>query len=556
MNIPGRSQNIEDEQAIGRNADPSLNVEPSIEESPPPRDDASIEAALSIAIGIVLFENTRDQLVDLARTLNRAIDRLAASGEAGHPSRASVHSVRLLNNGKMAVDVAVFRPDVEVIASAENLGFGRAHNLLMRDAFGEGAGFYLALNPDGMLHPDVLVELAAVARLGGGPALIEATQFPEELAKVFDSVTLSTPWASGCCLLIPASIHQRLGGFDENLFLYCEDVDLSWRARLAGYAVRQAPRALIAHSLNSPGVSRAKRQAHLQAAHYLAAKWGNEPFARRIERDLAAAGCEPIRPLRCEPVSPAPPIPDFDHYLGFAPTRWSFPPAIPDHAAAEARDGEDAIDVVVRFHDPAQIRRLSRCLFSIYAQRHQPIRALIMLPGFDDAALAAVAACVEAFDWSAPRRKPVVTNVAVAATGDRRSLLWNAGVDLSRARYLGFCDFDDIVYAAGYGYLLHRLRSGEAKASIASSLLVDCVPMDGFDFVCSKTCPALDERHLPYEFCSSNCLLVDLFQIEREQLYMDLTDPQFTTVLARIFWTYRTDCGGIGTIVGEHYRRV
>ncbi len=45
----------------------------------------------------------------------------------------------------------------------------------------------------------------------------------------------------------------EIGGFDEALGSYCEDVDLNWRARLAGYAVAYAPRALVYHMVSATG---------------------------------------------------------------------------------------------------------------------------------------------------------------------------------------------------------------------------------------------------------------------------------------------------------------
>ncbi|MDE3089989.1 MAG: glycosyltransferase family 2 protein [Chloroflexota bacterium] len=45
----------------------------------------------------------------------------------------------------------------------------------------------------------------------------------------------------------------EIGGFDEALGSYCEDVDLNWRARLAGYACAFAPRAIVYHHLSATG---------------------------------------------------------------------------------------------------------------------------------------------------------------------------------------------------------------------------------------------------------------------------------------------------------------
>jgi len=46
---------------------------------------------------------------------------------------------------------------------------------------------------------------------------------------------------------------DEIGGLDEALGSYCEDVDLNWRARLAGYAVAYAPRAIVYHKISATG---------------------------------------------------------------------------------------------------------------------------------------------------------------------------------------------------------------------------------------------------------------------------------------------------------------
>jgi GT2 family glycosyltransferase len=44
-----------------------------------------------------------------------------------------------------------------------------------------------------------------------------------------------------------------IGSFDEDLFMYCEDVDLNWRAQLAGYRCVFAPQAVVYHCLSATG---------------------------------------------------------------------------------------------------------------------------------------------------------------------------------------------------------------------------------------------------------------------------------------------------------------
>ena len=53
--------------------------------------------------------------------------------------------------------------------------------------------------------------------------------------------------ACGGAMLIRRSLFEALGGFDEDLFMYCEDVDLGYRIRLAGGACRVIPDAVVEH---------------------------------------------------------------------------------------------------------------------------------------------------------------------------------------------------------------------------------------------------------------------------------------------------------------------
>lgn len=530
-------------------------------QSSPGRPDVATAPVLAVSIGIVLFNNEPDEIADLVVTLRRAIARLAEERAADKLGAAVAVSILLQNNGDGVVDQAMFGPQARLARSPVNLGFGRAHNLLMRAAFAEGADFYLALNPDAKLHPEALVEMIAAARRAEGRALIEAAQFPEELPKLFDPLTFDTPWASGCCLLIPAAVFAAIGGFDENLFLYFEDIDFSWRARAAGFAVKYAPRALVHHSWHRarPGTNYATKRVYLESAHYVARKWGNERLALAMEQDIGNHGWTPKALPDPMPSVPDASVVDFSNGLRFTAERWAWPAPIPTHQVTRHADVDTTIDIVVRFHDPRQIDRLSRCLFSLYGQRHQPVQVLLMLQGLDDAGVAAVSACVDAFDWSAPRRRPVITNVAVAPAGDHRSVLWNAGVAAAQSRYIGFCDFDDVVYPAGYSYLLHRLQVTGASAVFASSLYVDCTPMPGFDFAFAKRFIPGTNRYdfFVKNFCPPNSVLLDRSQIGPRDLLADaaLSKHEDYRVFAVIVARYRTDWASVGTAVAEYIHR-
>jgi GT2 family glycosyltransferase len=125
----------------------------------------------------------------------------------------------------------------------DNLGFGRGHNHLAQDATAE---YLWLLNPDTIPFYDCLRTLVGAAEAQPRAALIEAAQFPIEHPKMYDDDG-ATNWCCAAALLVRRDAFHQLGGFDESLFLYGEDVDLSWRAWLAGWRCIYVPTARCCH---------------------------------------------------------------------------------------------------------------------------------------------------------------------------------------------------------------------------------------------------------------------------------------------------------------------
>ena len=67
----------------------------------------------------------------------------------------------------------------------------------------------------------------------------------------------SVDWVSGACFITKKNIFNEVGGFDEKIFMYMEEVDLMYRGRLKGYKTGFYPDAHFIHygSLSSNGRS-------------------------------------------------------------------------------------------------------------------------------------------------------------------------------------------------------------------------------------------------------------------------------------------------------------
>ncbi len=138
------------------------------------------------------------------------------------------------------------------VVSAPNNGFGAGHNI------GVGAGaaeFVLVTNVDLEYETDAITNLVAHALIDDASVgSWECRQLPYEHPKFYDPVALETSWSAHACILFRRSCFARAGGYEERIFMYGEDVELSFRLRSLGYRLRYIPSSVVWHyTYDEPG---------------------------------------------------------------------------------------------------------------------------------------------------------------------------------------------------------------------------------------------------------------------------------------------------------------
>ncbi len=204
----------------------------------------------SIQVQAVLFNNNFHDIVKTVESLANAVRVARQSGmDLGNVSLiygdASPEPVLTSGDVQTLQELGGNHLTVEYCHFAFNSGYGKGNNLLAMEST---ADYLVIMNPDIIVSPGYFIDtLAPFAdeRVG----LVEARQTPVEHHKEYDVNTMATEWASGACFMMSTALFQSLGGFDcETFFMYCEDVDLSWRIRLAGYRLYYQPLSPVFHA--------------------------------------------------------------------------------------------------------------------------------------------------------------------------------------------------------------------------------------------------------------------------------------------------------------------
>jgi GT2 family glycosyltransferase len=225
--------------------------------------------APKVAVAVVSW-NTRD-------LLERCLRSLEPDAESG------LAEVWVVDNASSDASAEMVRerfPWVRLVASEQNLGFGRAVNLVAARTATE---WLAPANADVALRPGALERMldAAARDPGAGviaPRLVLPAGNTQHSVFAFPSIPFAlvlqtgayrlwkglgdrmaipghwdpdrgrrVPWAAAALLLVRRRAWEEAGGFDERQWMYAEDLDLGWRLRQAGWATRYDPAAVVDH---------------------------------------------------------------------------------------------------------------------------------------------------------------------------------------------------------------------------------------------------------------------------------------------------------------------
>ena len=255
-------------------------------------------APRSVAVQSILFHTPRTSLDRMLEALDNSAfvgktellcDRLeVVLGDASSTRQLSDDDVEELRSSYSHID------QISYLFFGDNLGTAEGHNRL---APLSTADFLVTSNPDVVPDARALWRMVSIFE-DPSVGMVEAKQLPVEHPKDYEDNTGITSWATTAFAMTPRSLFDELEGFDaQTFFMYCDDVDYSWRVREAGRTVVFASSAVVFHDkrLSLKGrwmPTSAERTYSAQAALLLAHKWSREDVVRRVLHDYDESQAE------------------------------------------------------------------------------------------------------------------------------------------------------------------------------------------------------------------------------------------------------------------------
>ena len=360
-----------------------------------------------------------------------------------------------------------------MLVMRENDGFGGGHDANIRASDDE---FILVSNLDIEFGPDTLTGLVAAAcEDATDVACWEARQCPYEHPKFYDPVTLETAWCSHACILLRRSAYDAVGGYEERIFMYGEDVELSYRFRGAGWRLRYLPHVAVRHfvDFDDPTLRPHQLSGSISANVLLRYRYAGDAQGRAGEMLLTEALSQEHNPARRAALSDARSRIDRDreHYCTtrIPEKKGIFPFDGLDYEIGRVGHDTvlDSLDQLVDFPKVTIITRthgasqgiLREAIASVLNQTYPNIEHLIV-------------------EDRGNLSETLVSDVAAAYGSDTRflrsnrggrSATGNEGLAAATGDLLLFLDFDDLLFADHVELLVRALHA--APDSVAAYAL-------------------------------------------------------------------------------------
>jgi GT2 family glycosyltransferase len=187
--------------------------------------------------------------------LNRCIGSLVNS-------TVDNHQIVVIDNGssdKTCMLIRDFYPQVELVESDRNLGFGKANNIGIKKAMDAGADFVFLLNQDAWVEESTIEDLISVAS-GSAYGILSPMQLDVKgvIEKKFfkylgkstqnnDNRILDVPFVNAASWLMTASCIKTVGLFDSLFYHYGEDTNYCHRVYYYNFKVGIAKEVQVTH---------------------------------------------------------------------------------------------------------------------------------------------------------------------------------------------------------------------------------------------------------------------------------------------------------------------
>lgn len=253
---------------------------------------------MKLSASIVLYNTKIDEL-------KRVIDSYFA-----YQGEKQLFLVDNSPNDNLREIAKMYPNDVFYIFNNENMGYGKAHNIAIKKSIEQNLPYHIILNPDiiiekntlekltnymeqhpevGNIMPKIIYpdgELQYLCKLLPSPIdlifrrFIPIKNWKEAINKRYElhsfgyDQIMNIPNLSGCFMFLRTEVLKQVGLFDENIFMYLEDIDLNRRIH-SKYKTIYYPDATVIHEHQKESYkSKRLLKAHIQSAIYYFNKYG------------------------------------------------------------------------------------------------------------------------------------------------------------------------------------------------------------------------------------------------------------------------------------------